>query len=362
MYRFLFRHFLSRLPAETAHHLGFGALRATTAVPGMRALVHGALAPRDPALAVKALGTTFAGPLGLAAGFDKNAQGADALAALGFAWVEIGTVTARPQPGNDKPRLFRLTADRAVVNRMGFNNDGAVLVAERLERSRPRAPIGVNIGKTKVVSEADAAEDYATSARLLAPFARYCVVNVSSPNTPNLRDLQRVEALRPILVAVRGALDEVRKDRVPLLVKIAPDLADADVDAVAALVLELGLEGIVATNTTIARSGLASSAAEIEACGAGGLSGAPLKRRALEVLARLYRATGGRVCLIGVGGIETADDAWERITHGATLLQLYTAFIYEGPLAANRIHRGLSARLRREGFASIAEVVGSAVR
>jgi dihydroorotate dehydrogenase len=330
-------------------------------VPGVQALLRAALGPRDPILEVHALGLTFPGPLGLAAGFDKNAEGPDALTALGFGCVEIGTVTAKAQPGNDVPRLFRLTEDRALVNRMGFNNDGAVRVAQRLAARRRSAPLGVNIGKTKVVPEDQAASDYAESATALGPYAGYCVVNVSSPNTPGLRDLQRTEALRPVLSAVRHALDEASPRRVPLLVKIAPDLADADVEAVADLALELDLDGIVATNTTISREGLVSPADAVAACGAGGLSGAPVKRRALEVLKLLYKRTSSKLCLVGVGGIENADDAFDRIAHGATLLQLYTAFIYEGPLAAYRIHRGLAARMRREGYASIAALVGSAV-
>ncbi len=361
LYRALFKLVLSRLPAETAHHLAFRALRVTTSVPGVSAIAKALLGPRDPALRVHALGMNFPGPLGLAAGFDKNADGPDALAALGFGYVEVGTVTARPQPGNDQPRLFRLPADRALVNRMGFNNDGAERVASRLERRPVKAPLGINIGKTKVVAEEHAAEDYAASAKLLAPFAGYCVVNVSSPNTPGLRDLQRVDALRPVLASVRDALDEASPRRVPLLVKIAPDLADPDVDAVADLALELDLDGIVATNTTISRAGLATPSAEVEACGAGGLSGAPLKQRSLDVLARLFRRTEGKLCLVGVGGIEDEDDAWDRITHGATLLQLYTAFIYEGPFAARRIHAGLSAKVRGAGLSSIADAVGSAL-
>jgi dihydroorotate dehydrogenase len=360
VYRALFQLVLSRLPAETAHHFAFGALRTAARVPGVQQLLRAALAPKDPILEVRALGLTFPGPLGLAAGFDKNAEGPDALTALGFGCVEIGTVTAKPQPGNDVPRLFPLPEDRALVNRMGFNHDGAVIVAERLAARRRTTALGVNIGKTKVVPEDQAAADYAESAKALGPHAGYCVVNVSSPNTPGLRDLQRTEALRPVLSAVRIALDEASPGRVPLLVKIAPDLADADVEAVADLALELGLDGIVATNTTISREGLASPNDAVAACGAGGLSGAPVKRRALEVLALLYKRTAGKLCLVGVGGIENADDAFDRIAHGATLLQLYTAFIYEGPLAAFRIHHGLAARMRREGYASIDALVGSA--
>ncbi|MGZ8750234.1 MAG: quinone-dependent dihydroorotate dehydrogenase, partial [Pseudonocardia sp.] len=282
--------------------------------------------------------------------------GIDALAALGFGHVEIGTVTGQAQPGNPRPRLFRLPDDRVVVNRMGFNNDGAEVVARRLaaraarlERhgsSRPGGPVlGVNIGKTKVVPEEDQAAvlaDYATSARLLAPYADYLVVNVSSPNTPGLRDLQAVERLRPLLEHVRRTADEVTATRVPLLVKIAPDLSDADVLAVADLAVAIGLDGIVATNTTISRDGLRSDPARVEACGAGGLSGAPLTTRALEVMRLLRGRVGRDLTLIGVGGIATVEQARARLDAGATLLQGYTAFVYEGPLWPARIVRGLS--------------------
>ncbi|MBM4359549.1 MAG: quinone-dependent dihydroorotate dehydrogenase, partial [Deltaproteobacteria bacterium] len=259
---------------------------------------------------------------------------------------EIGTVTAKPQPGNPRPRLFRLPADRALVNRMGFNNEGAAAAAARLARRRGPTIVGVNIGKSKVTPEAEAATDYAESARLLAPHAAYCVVNVSSPNTPGLRDLQRTEALRPILGRVRDALDAASPARhVPLLVKVAPDLSDEDVDALGDLALELGLDGIVATNTTIRRAPLRSSAAAIERCGAGGLSGPPVKARSLEVLVRLSKKLGARAVLVAAGGIETANDALARLDAGATLLQAYTAFVYEGPLFAARLHRELAPLL-----------------
>ncbi|HEY5952410.1 MAG TPA: quinone-dependent dihydroorotate dehydrogenase, partial [Kofleriaceae bacterium] len=282
MYRFFYWLVLSRLPAEGTHRVSFALLRAFTAVPGMRSLMQRMLAPRDPELRVHVFGRELPGPLGLAAGFDKDAKGVGALLASGFGFVEVGTVTAEGQPGNPKPRLFRLPRDRALINRLGFNNDGATEAARRLAR-RPAGTIGINIGKTKRVSEADALADYTTSAQVLAPLADYLVVNVSSPNTPGLRDLQAVDKLRPLLAHVRATLDRASPERrVPLLVKIAPDLADADVDAVADLALELGLDGIIATNTTISRAGLATP--DVESYGAGGLSGAPLEARALAVL------------------------------------------------------------------------------
>jgi dihydroorotate dehydrogenase len=254
-------------------------------------------------------------------------------------------VTARAQPGNPRPRMFRLPADRALVNRMGFNNEGAAAAAERLRR-RTGVIVGVNIGKTKAVPDEEAARDYAASARAVAGVADYVVVNVSSPNTPGLRDLQAADRLKPVLVAVREALDAAADHRVPLLVKIAPDLADADVDAIADLALELGLDGIVATNTTVSRDGLASPPAEVAAAGAGGLSGAPLRGRALAVLRRLRARAGDRLVLIAVGGIETGDDAWERMAAGATLVQAYTGFIYGGPLWPRRVHEDLARHFR----------------
>ncbi len=359
MYRWLYWLVLGRLPAEGAHRVSFALLRALAAVPGMRALMTRACAPRDPALRVHAFGKELPGPLGLAAGFDKDAKGYAALLALGFGFVEIGTVTAEAQPGNPKPRMFRLVKDRALVNRLGFNNGGAQAAARRLAH-RGAGIVGVNIGKTKRIGEDEAIADYTRSAQVLAPLADYMVVNVSSPNTPGLRDLQAVEKLRPLLAAVRAACDLASPLRkVPLLVKIAPDLADTDVDAVADLALELGLDGIVATNTTIARTGLVSSEARVKALGAGGLSGAPLKARALEVLRRLRARVGSRLLLIAVGGIETADDAYARIRAGATLVQAYTGFIYGGPLWPRRVQRQLAAKARADGFASIEDAIGA---
>jgi dihydroorotate dehydrogenase len=361
MYRLLFSILFRRLPAETAHRLGFGLTRMVTAAPGLGGLLRRRLAPRDPVLRVRALGLDLPGPLGLAAGVDKDALAPDALGALGFAFVEIGTVTAQSQPGNPVPRLFRLTADRALVNRMGFNNAGAAAAAGRLRARDRGVPVGVNIGKTKAVAEHDAVADYVASARLLAEVAGYLVVNVSSPNTPGLRDLQAVEHLRPLLAGVRSALEQSSTRRVPLLVKIAPDLADEDIDAVADLALELGLEGIVATNTTTSRDGLRTSAAEVSAIGPGGVSGAPLKDRSLTVLRRLHARVGNRLVLVGVGGIETAEDAWARIQAGATLVQAYTGFIYGGPLWPYRIHRGLARLARQAGYTSITEATGTSI-
>lgn len=353
MYRLFFNVVLRRLPTETVHHVAFGALRVLMGFPVLGWLFRRALMPTDPALRVRTLGLTFPSPIGLAAGFDKDALGPDALAALGFGFVEVGTLTGQAQSGNPQPRLFRLPADRALVNRMGFNNGGALAARERLVRPH-RGIVGGNIGKTKVVPEEEAAGDYVVSASALAEVVDYLVVNVSSPNTPGLRNLQAVEKLAPLLRAVREALDRAQpRRRVPLLVKIAPDLADTDVDAVADMALALGLDGIIATNTTISRTGLATPASDVEAIGAGGLSGAPVKARALEVLRRLANRVGDRLVLVAVGGIESVDDVWARLEAGARLVQLYTGFVYEGPLLPARLNRQLAKRLREGGLDSV---------
>lgn len=339
MYGLLFRLVFSRTDPERAHHLAFTWIRLASRVPVLRDVLRAALTPPSSG-AVRVLGRTFPSPFGLAAGFDKNAVGVPGLTMLGFGFVEVGTVTAQAQPGNERPRLWRIVDQRALRNRMGFNNEGAVAVAERLRRLRSTASgralvVGVNIGKTKVTPAEDAPRDYATSARYLAPWADYLVVNVSSPNTPGLRDLQSVDALRPILQATREAADEAaaaaQRPRVPLLVKIAPDLADADVDAVADLVAELGLDGVVAVNTTIAHD-----------LGEGGVSGPPLLDRGLVVVARLRHRLGAGPVVVGVGGISTAADARAYLAAGADLVQGYTGFIYQGPFWASRIGRALA--------------------
>jgi len=346
-YRLLFDGVLTHTDPERAHHAAFAAIKAA------RPLTRRLLTPRPVASSqVQAMGITFPNVLGLAAGFDKNAVGIDALAALGFGHIEIGTVTGEAQPGNPHPRLFRLPADRAVVNRMGFNNDGAEVVARRLakraERLRRSGPVlGVNIGKTKLVPEDDMSAvvgDYEKSVKFLAPHADYLVVNVSSPNTPGLRDLQAVEKLEPLLRAVRRQADEVTQARVPLLVKIAPDLSDDDVLAVADLAKAVELDGVIATNTTISRDGLASDQAKVERIGAGGLSGRPLSERSLEVLRLLKGRVGDDLTLVSVGGITTVEDARARLDAGAVLVQGYTAFIFEGPLWPRRIVRGLAEK------------------
>jgi dihydroorotate dehydrogenase len=340
-YRFIYQNFFAKLDAEFAHHLVVFLMRVGSAI-GVTKLVRLRANQTKP---VSALGLTFHGPFGLAAGFDKNAKAVRVLGDLGFSHVEIGTVTAFAQPGNEKPRLFRLLADRALINRMGFNNDGAEVVAKRLAKLRTRYGyqpstklpiIGVNIGKSKITEVENAVADYQASAKALVAFADYIAVNVSSPNTPGLRSLQNVEALRPILAAV---LEEAKGK--PVLVKIAPDLNNEDVLAVADLATELKLAGVIATNTTISRDGLKTASSTVEAAGAGGLSGAPLKTRSIEVLRLLKSRLAPEAVIISVGGIETPEEAQERLLAGAKLVQGYTGFIYEGPFWARRINRFL---------------------
>lgn len=357
MYEYVFRFGFSWMDAELAHRIGFGAIRLADKIPMARKQLRRHSIRKSHAR-VRALGLDFPSVFGLAAGFDKNGLGVRALASLGFGHIEVGTVTAQPQPGNPKPRLFRLVADKAVVNRMGFNNVGAEQVARNLDRASgrlaeyPRASrpiVGVNIGKTKVVPLADAVDDYVQSTRTLAPLADYLVINVSSPNTPGLRDLQAAESLRPLIRAVRRTADEVAPHprsslgHVPLLVKIAPDLSDDDVLAVADVALELGVDGLIATNTTIGRSGLRTGRRKVDAAGAGGLSGEPLRDRAVDVLKLLRGHVGDSLTLISVGGVSTIDDVNRRLEAGATLVQGYTGFLYEGPFWASRLVKGVSA-------------------
>jgi dihydroorotate dehydrogenase len=333
---------------ETAHHL---AVRALALGLGPRQAE-----PDDPILASRLWGRSFANPLGIAAGFDKQGEAMAPLAALGFGFVEIGSVTPRSQQGNPRPRVFRLTEDEAVINRYGFNSDGHDAVKARLARYRasaphPAAPLGVNLGKNK--HSADAAADYAAGAALFAPFADYLVVNVSSPNTPGLRALQGRAELVGLLERVRGALP---KSAPPLLLKIAPDLTEEDRRDIAAVALDLRLDGLIVSNTTIERPAGLKSHHRAES---GGLSGRPLRPLALATLAAIYRLTEGRVPLIGVGGIASGADAYERIRAGASLIQLYTALVFEGPGLVGRIKRELAARLAADGFRSVADAVGA---
>ena len=338
LYKLIFKLVFSKLNPEFAHHLvmvgiRFAGLIGITKLLKLRPTGRGS---------VQAFGIHFDSPFGLAAGFDKNAIAVKALGELGFSHVEIGTVTAIAQSGNDKPRLFRLIKDRALINRMGFNNEGAEIIAARLKRLREKhgsnlPVIGVNIGKSRIVPVEDAIEDYRKSAQLLAQYADYLAVNVSSPNTPGLRSLQSIDALKPILQAV---LQQAQGK--PVLVKIAPDLADEDVLAVADLCVQLGLAGVIANNTTVQRNSLRTEVKELDAIGAGGLSGPPVAERSLEVLKLLAARLNNRAAIISVGGIETPTDAELRIKSGATLIQGYTGWIYQGPLWARKINKFLT--------------------
>ncbi|HWR86194.1 MAG TPA: quinone-dependent dihydroorotate dehydrogenase [Rhodoglobus sp.] len=332
MYRLLFRLVLSRFDPETAHRLAFAVIRALPF----------AIERPHPSLRVRALGLDFASPFGVAAGFDKEGTGVRGLGRLGFGHVEVGTITARAQPGNPRPRLFRLIPDRAVINRMGFNNHGAAAAAAVLRRAtsrRDRPVVGINIGKSRVVDVDAATDDYLESTRALAPHADYLVVNVSSPNTPGLRGLQELDRLEPLLTAVKDAAGGT-----PVLVKIAPDLTDDQAERIARLAARI-LDGIIATNTTLSRAGLRTAASVVEAAGAGGLSGPPVAARSLQLLRLLRSVVPADFCVISVGGVETAADVAERLEAGATLVQGYTAFLYRGPLWARQINRGL-LRLR----------------
>lgn len=361
-----FRPLLFALAPEQAHHAGTGALNAALATAPARALARAVYDVRHPALATEAFGIRFPNPVGLAAGFDKSGASFNALGALGFGSIEIGTVTALGQPGNPAPRLFRLPPDGALLNRMGFNNPGADAVAARLRRTRIEPVLGINLGKSKATPLEDAAGDYLRSLELLEAFAAYLVVNVSSPNTPGLRQLQDAAPLRALLRALRARGAELAAGRGglprPILLKIAPDLSDAQVEEAVGIAREEGMAGIIATNTTVSRDGLRTPAGEVERMGMGGISGAPVRRRALEVVGRIWRTTGGALPIIGVGGIFSADDAWRMVQAGASLVQVWTGFIYQGPSIARDINRGLLARLRAEGAAHLSDVVGAAHR
>jgi dihydroorotate dehydrogenase len=359
----LLRPLLFRLPAETVHHWSSSLLARTLAAEPARAAVRRRYRVDESNLRVSRWGIDFPNPVGLAAGFDKAGTAYNALAALGFGFVEIGTVTAMAQPGNPRPRLFRLPRDRALLNRLGFNNPGAEAVARQLAKGPIEPILGINLGKSKLTPLERATEDYLRSLELLQPFARYVVVNVSSPNTPGLRALQDAAPLRALLAALRKRSLELASENgraaPPILLKIAPDLSDSQVDEVVAIAEEEGAAGIVATNTTVERAGLLTPARRVAAMGDGGISGAPLRERAQQITARIFRRTAGRLPIVGVGGIFSAEDAWARIRAGASLVQLYTGFVYGGPGVVREINRGLARRLRDAGMSGLDEVIGS---
>jgi dihydroorotate dehydrogenase len=342
----LFRPALFSLDSETGHRL---------AIRGLAALPRRAPMPLPQALATTVAGLTFPNPVGVAAGFDKDAEVPDALLDLGFGFTEVGSITPLPQAGNPKPRLFRLVEDRAVINRMGFNNAGGAAALERLrERVGRPGVVGVNIGANK--DSPDRIADYAVMAKMMAPVASYLCVNISSPNTPGLRALQDESALTGLIDAVIAArADSGCETLPPIFLKVAPDLEPADIDAIARIALDKQLGALVVSNTTISRTALRSH----HAGETGGLSGAPLRELATQRLRDFRKATGGAIPLVGVGGIATAEHAWERIRAGASLVQLYSAMVYEGPGLGARIVKGLNRLMQRDGFSSIAEAVGS---
>lgn len=357
MYAWLLRPLLFLLSPERAHHLAIAGLTLLGRMPRVLRWLERGLAHRDPALHVRALGFELASPIGLAAGLDKNAEAFHGLGALGFGFVEVGTLTPKSQPGAARPRLFRLPLDRALINRMGFNNCGVSDAAARLAAAR-HVIVGANVGKNRTTPNEAAAQDYVIATQALAAHVDYVVVNVSSPNTPALRALQATAELRPLLTAVQRALAAVANGRqIPLLVKISPDLSDGELDAIADLVLELGVDGIIATNTTVSRAGLTTPADQVLACGDGGLSGAPLSGRALAVLRRLRARVRDRVTLISVGGIQSAEDVWQRLLAGATLVQIYTALVYGGPGSIGRMNAQLAKMVRAAGYQRLDDAV-----
>jgi len=365
----LLRPLLFRLPAERVHHLSMGVFDAGCRLPGAGLVVRQLGGRPDKRLAVRCMNLNFPSPVCLAAGFDKDVRWFSSLGKLGFGAIESGSVTGQAQPGNPPPRLFRLPEDHALINRMGFNSRGAEAVAnslhkrmEQVRRFRKAAVLGINLGKSKSVPLQQAADDYEFSLTKLFPFADYFVVNVSSPNTSGLRDLQQVEMLQNLANRLIGQLDKLAGDAnsspPPLLLKIAPDLTDDQIDEIAGFVLNSRVSGVIATNTTISRTGLKSSPQLVMQIGDGGLSGKPLAERSLEVVSRLYGVLQGKKTIIGVGGIFDGDDAWQMITAGANLVQLYTGFIYGGPGCVHRIHRGLVHRMDQAGIKSIQDAAG----
>jgi dihydroorotate dehydrogenase len=358
MYRPFFKLVLQRIDAEHAHVLAKRSLRIVRATAVGRAVVRWLVGPTDRCLETHALGLTFPSPIGVAAGVDKEADWFDDLGALGFGFVEVGTITASAQEGNALPRVVRLVEERAILNRMGFPNPGAEIAGARLARRDSATVVGVNIGKSRQTSVEAAGEDYRAAVRHLAPVSDYLVLNVSSPNTPGLRELQDLDRLRQLVEDVRHEFAAIGCS-VPLLIKIDPDLEDEHTSAIVTLAVELGVDGIVAVNTTVDRRSLGSSSPVATSFEGGGISGAPLRGRATEVLRCIRKTAGDRLVLISVGGIESAEDVWERILAGATLVQVYTAFIFEGPAWPKQVNRDLARKVRDAGLSSIQELVGA---
>ncbi len=335
--RFVFP-LLTQFDPEKIHYFAMDTLRFACSIPGISNLLKTQFEVKDKSLNRNFLGLDFKNPVGLAAGFDKNALWIDELDCLGFGFIEIGTVTPKPQEGNPKPRLFRLKKDEALINRMGFNNGGVEEVVINLKKRNSKIIIGGNIGKNKLTENEDALNDYLIAFKGLADYVDYFVVNVSSPNTPGLRDLQEKEPLKKILVALQI---ENQKYNKPVLLKIAPDLTDSQLDDIVEIVTETRISGVIATNTTLSRADLKTDKITIENIGAGGLSGKPLKDRSTQVIKYLSQKSGGKFGIIGAGGIYTAQDAKEKLEAGASLVQVYSGFIYEGPAIAKNINKEL---------------------
>ena len=346
---------LFRLPPEKAHRLTTLGLDLATRLPFTAGLFR-SFHHNDPLLKTNLCGLTFNNPVGLAAGFDKDGTHIHGMRQLGFGFLELGTVTPKPQAGNEQPRLFRLIEDHALINRMGFNNAGIAALAQRLAKQPRIIPLGINLGKNKITPNEQAADDYRQGISLLGEYADYIVINISSPNTPGLRELSRREPLTELLQVVKTARKQLRH-QAPLFVKLSPDEDREGLDAALGAALDAGVDGIIATNTTVSRENLRSA----QQAETGGLSGAPLKAKALATLKYIYQTTNGKLPLIGVGGIASGQDAYERILAGASAVQLYTSLIYAGPQLVGTINRELVALLRRDGFASIQAAVGSAV-
>ncbi len=366
-YEKLLRPLLFRVPPETAHELTMRAFMKGLKSEAAREFVRRRFTTDFSGEfgVIERFGLRFQNPIGLAAGFDKNGIYAGALAAVGFGFIEAGTTTLHAQAGNPRPRLFRLPQDKALINRQGFNNDGARKFVVNLSADRPRCTLGVNIGKSRVTPIEDATEDYVASFEIVRSVADYVTINVSSPNTPHLRELQRADALDDLLSAVQTRNHELaardKTQALPLLVKVAPDLDEADLEMIVDVARRNQLAGIIATNTTVARDNLMTSRNVIESCGAGGLSCAPLRARSTEIVKHLYQLAGKSLVIIGVGGIFNERDAWEKISAGASLVQLYTGFVYEGLGVVRRINEGLIRIMRERGVSSYDEAVGCEV-
>lgn len=359
VYRSLLRPLLFRLPPETSHHLALQSLRFARPINSLIFKESKATS----ALNIKLFGLNFTNPVGLAAGFDKDGIALPELAQLGFGHIEAGTVTFHPQPGNPRPRLFRLPKDQALINRAGFNNEGAAAFAEKVSNRRPKCVLGVSIGKSKITPLAQAVDDYLASFEIVYRVADYVAINVSSPNTPQLRELQQTDQLSALLTALQKRNFDLqqrwRRDvPLPLLVKISPDVDRAELEKIVDVVTHQKIDGIIATNTTISRDNLKSSVSEVEECGQGGLSGKPIRKRSTEVISAIYRLTQGRIPIIGVGGVFNALDAWEKISAGASLVQLYTGFVYQGPCVARQINEGLLQLMNKNGFEKLEHAVG----